>query len=279
MAAWGVAPGGGAIHPLWALLAPVLALLWACRRRPTLAEAAAFLDARFSTHDLFASAWALRDASNEPWAALLKSQADAHAGTIGPAALPVRYPLRWHGVALLIAMAACVIPVSPGMARSAAVRTRSGPSQETRPMEVAQAHTPPADAAESSGRLPGPAAADRSGGMPHPTRPAADGAGQGAADTPDRPTPADTLPDPQLPPTATREPARDGRLDGSASNHSTSLKTNSYGTLAAPPARGATDNQPLGRTRSAGSGPRGSAGEEAAVPAGYRSLVRDFFAR
>ncbi|MGN6504596.1 MAG: hypothetical protein ACTHM6_03435 [Tepidisphaeraceae bacterium] len=282
-AAWGVAPGGGAIHPLWALLAPVLAVLWACRRRPTLAEAAAFLDARFSTHYLFARAWALRDASNEPWAALLKSQADAHAGTIGPSALPVRYPLRWHGVALLIAMAACVIPVSAGPARGAgtgaAAGAGTGRSRETRPLEVARAQTPPADAAESSGRLPGPSAADHVGGMPHPTRPASDAAGQGAADTPDRPTPANTLPDPQLPPAAARELARDGRLDGSASNHSTSLKTNSYGTLTAPPARAATDDQPLGRTGSAGSGARASAGDEAAVPAGYRSLVRDFFAR
>ncbi|MGN6625601.1 MAG: hypothetical protein ACTHLN_03195 [Tepidisphaeraceae bacterium] len=279
VAAWGVVPGGWAIHPLWAMLVPVLAVLWACRRRPTLAEAAAFLDARGSTHDLFASAWALRDASDEPWAALLKSQADAHAGTIGPSALPVRYPLRWHGVALLIAMAACVIPVSTGMARSAAVRTGSGPLQETRPLEVARAQTPPADAADSSGRLPGPSASDRAGGMPHPTRPAADAAGQGAADTPGRPTPANALPDPQLPPPAARGIAQDGRLDGSASNYSTSLKTNSYGTIAAPPARAATDEVPPERTGSAGASARGAAGEEAAVPAGYRSLVRDFFGR
>ncbi|MGN6727338.1 MAG: hypothetical protein ACTHLZ_15565, partial [Tepidisphaeraceae bacterium] len=106
-----------------------------------------------------------------------------------------------------------------------------------------------------------------------------DAAGEGAADTPDRPTPANTLPDPQLPPAAARGIARDGRLDGSAVNNLNSSTKNSSGTLTAPPARGATDDQPLGRTGSAGSGARASAGDEAAVPAGYRSLVRDFFAR
>jgi hypothetical protein len=282
-----VALGGGAIvsglthgfgfNPLFPTTAFVLiAGFFAWRPAPTLTGVAAWLDARHDLADLLSSAWATRDRRDEPWAAALGQLAATRVVALPSAGRLARFASRHHAC---VAAAGVALWLAGGLVRPPAIEsagasiTRGATADRADTRQTAAIVRRQRDTAGSEGRLPGSAEPHAGSPVRAPARSPsngdnADGAGR-----------ADSNALTALPPSAIAS-------DGLAGTRSSAGGSGRATAGIADPAAGGRVQSSAGRPGQAilpaGAGTANDGSNSptpAAVPADYRDLVRDFFAR
>ena len=300
LAAMGVAGTAVIVFGLawtWPLLAGVAGFAAVWRPTPSLLGTANWLDRRYGLDDLLASAWSIRG-HDGPWATTLRAMADARAAALPPAGGSARFSARHHAcviaAAVALALTGRVLVPTSGHARPSdaddAVAVAAEATPPAPPRQVAAESRRAGETAESRMNFPSPALAanpndSTANASPRPgrqTADAADGAGRADAEKviapkPTSPPASDLAATPPGPsgfgPAAPHDDNnRDGRgpVGGrvAGETHAPAAPPSPAPPSAAPSAVDlAPDRPPADRTPAS------------PVPAAYRDLVRDYFAR
>ena len=263
----------------WAVAVGVAGFAAMWRPAPSLPATAAWLDERHGLNDLLASAWMVRT-STGPWADTLRSMADARAAALPPLGRLARFSVRHHACVLAAAAAAVlvgrvIVPTS-AVVRPAddALAVVDAPGERATVRHVAAEVRRAADTADSGTGLPSPAAASKDSSAnapPRPARSAGDAAqGSGRADT-DRVAALPAPPSASTDSTAVSPgPAGSGRPataggEGSGGGRVVRAPASTVEPISA--ASASADHNDATRTQAT------------PVPAAYRDLVRDYFAK